>query len=271
MPDGTYILDVIPSGVRSPGYVRSMDRAQRRDEMVYPFLYKRREVTVAGTDLKELVIELSEGATISGTIETESGQPLPADMTIGAQAEFSASNAARVRPDRTFKLQGIPAGDFYPYVYTTSFSEFLMKVMYDEYYVKSIYTGGTELRGEPLRVEEGAEIKGVRLVLSREVATVTGFVRAAKDGAPQRSINVVLLPTDPARQHLVKGLSFGFTNAKGEFCASGPPGEYFVVPFGESDLPLTDEKIKALAANAPRVRLQPKDHKTVDLTMTVSR
>jgi hypothetical protein len=266
VPDGTYILNVIPGGKRAAGSVDTLEHAQLREELVYPFLYQRQEVTVAGADLKDLVIELSEGASVSGTIETENGQPLPPDMSIGAQADFSISAAVRVRPDRTFKLQGIPAGNVYPYIYTTSFGESSMKVMFDEYYVKSIYVGGIELQGEPLRVEEGAEIKGVRLVISREVATVTGHVRSAKDGAPQRGINVVLLPTDPARQRVVKGLSFGFTNAKGAFSASGPPGEYFVVAFGESDLPVTDEKIKALAADAPRVRLQPNERKTVDLT-----
>jgi hypothetical protein len=266
VPDGTYVLNVIPGGKRPAGSVDTLEHAQLRDELVYPFLYKRQEVTVAGADLKDLVIELSEGVTVSGTIETENGQPLPPDMSIGAQADFSISAAVRVRPDRTFKLEGIPAGNVYPYIYTTSFGESSMKVMFDEYYVKSIYVGGVELQGEPLKVEEGAEIKGVRLVISREVATVIGHVRSAKDGAPQRGINVVLLPTDPARQRVVKGLPFGFTDAKGAFCASGAPGEYFVVAFGESDLPVTDEKIKALAADAPRVRLQPNDRQTVDLT-----
>lgn len=271
VPDGTYVLNVIPSGKAPSDYVGSVDTAQLRDELVYPFLYKKQEVTVAGADLKELVIELSEGASINGTVEMENGQPLPADMSISVQANFFGSTAARIRPDRSFRLQGIPTGNVYPYVYTTVFNNTSMKVTYDEYYVKAIYLGGIDLRGEPLKVEEGEEVKGVRLLLSREVATVVGSVRSAKDGAPQRGINVVLLPTDPARQRIGKGLSFGFTDAKGAFCASGPPGEYFVVAFGDSDLPVTDEKIKALAANAPRVRLQPNERKTVDLTRAANK
>jgi len=43
------------------------------------------------------------------------------------------------------------------------------------------------------------------------------------------------------------------------------------VAFGDSDLPVTDEKMKALAANAPRVRLQPNERRTVDLTRAANK
>ena len=53
--------------------------------------------------------------------------------------------------------------------------------------------------------------------------------------------------------------------------ASGAPGDYMVVAFGSSDLPITDEKMKALAANAPRVTLRSNERQTVDLTVPASK
>jgi hypothetical protein len=124
---------------------------------------------------------------------------------------------------------------------------------------------------QPLKVEEGVEIKNVRLVLSKEVATLTGHVRSDKDGLPVGGVNVALLPAEPSRQRIGKGISYGFTNAAGAFSASAAPGEYLVIAFGASNLPLTDEKARALAANAPRITLQPSERKSLDLTMASSR
>ena len=267
VPDGTYVINVIPHGEPPPNFKAGKDREPDEGELLYPFIYKQREVTVAGADLTDVAIEVSEGASISGTVEIEGGQPLPANLNISPEADFFVSSTARVRSDGTFKLHNVPPGNVYLYLSSTTYGESSMTVRFDEYYVKSIYAGGAELEREPLKLEEGGEIKNVRLVLSKAVATVTGHVRSAKDGVPVRGVNVALLPADPARQRIGKGIPYGFTNAAGAYCASAAPGEYLLIAFGESDLPLTDEKVKALAANAPRITLGPKESKSVDLTV----
>jgi Carboxypeptidase regulatory-like domain len=271
VPDGTYILDIIPHGKPSLDAAGKKDHDPLQENLIYPFIHNRREVKVAGDDLTELAIEVEEGATISGVVEMEGGQSLPADLNIVPEANYYIRVSSRIRPDGTFYLKGIPAGNVYLNITSTSSRDDHIITRNGDYYVKSIFSNGVDLLSEPFKLQEGEEIKGVRVVLSPNVGTVTGRVRLAKDSSPVSEMNVVLLSTDPARQRVVNGISFGFTNAAGAFSVNGAPGEYAVVAFGSSDLPLTDEKVKALVANAPRVTLQANERKSVDLTVPGSK
>jgi hypothetical protein len=64
-----------------------------------------------------------------------------------------------------FSVDGVPAGE----------NSLVVRVMDRKYYVKSITWSDRDLLRQPLNVVEGSEVRGVRIVLSGEVATLTGI------------------------------------------------------------------------------------------------
>jgi hypothetical protein len=166
---------------------------------------------------------------------------------------------APVGPDGTFAFEGLSAGDYHFTVRSPRLVTF---------YAKSVTAAdGTNLMSAPLNVEEGAALSGVRIVLSSDVATLTGRVLSAQ-GAPLRAAFFTLLPTDPVRRRLRTARLSTSTSPDGSFRVSGAPGEYLVVIFrsAQTAYELGEAAIEARAASAPRVTLATGEPKRMDFT-----
>jgi hypothetical protein len=258
--DGIYIIKVAPVRDRKGQIVGSSAGANSAPQ---PFISKRHDVTLAGSDITGLAIELSTGGSISGTIVVEGAKPLPTAIVVAAESgdgerRVHLPNPARVRSDGTFTIDGIPSDGVW--LRAVSWRD-------NKYYTKSVTVGGVDLSHQPIIVKDGEEVKGVRIVISPDVATLTGRVLEAGGGATLRSASVMLVPTEPSISRIRSARLYAVTNADGAFTLTGAPGEYIAIALRPGSEPhlLTDVDIKARAAVSQRVTLQPNERKTIDL------
>jgi hypothetical protein len=215
---------------------------------------------MAGHDITNLVIEVAEGARISGTVTLEGAKLVPGSVFISAQPPDEESlllSPALVSPNGHFTLDGLPGGKLNLFVFTPE----------NRYYTKSILANGVDLLREALLVQESAEINGVRIVISADSGTLTGRVLASPGGAPVSHARIMLYPTDPglwARPGLVITDN---TDDDGAFSVNGAPGEYlFIVMRGdEKPSPSGEDFIKSRAASAPHVTLQANGQRSVEI------
>jgi hypothetical protein len=264
--DGNYTITVAPI-IEDEGSGVGAGELNGHRQTPPVFLMKRRDVTVAGFDVTGLVIEVSGGGRVSGTVIVEGGKPLPPKVIVfpesvnGGRAQPAF---ARVRPDGTFTLDAAPTDG----VWLSAISE-----AGNKYYTKSVTANGVDLLREPLLVKEGGEVKDVRILIAPDVATLTGRVLVAEGGAPLRGASLLLVPAEPDKQRNRRARLYGFTNVEGGFTITGAPGEYIALVLrpGSEPYSLSDETIRARAEGAPRVTLQPNERKNMDLIAPVAK
>ena len=238
LPDGVYSISVRPSG-------RLGAKAER-------FVNKQQELTIGGSDVENLAIDVSPGGRVSGHVTLETGKTSTSSIaiTIGV-----GSASTLVDANGNFEVAGISEG------------EFPLSVMIrppNAFYAKSIEVNGRNLLREKLNIQGASETKEVQVTIA-PASILTGRVLTQPGGAPVGQVNVMLIPVDPA-----SGSAFarpnGSSNALGTFTVSGAPGEYFVVLWRRGEpLPARDAASLAGSSNAVRVTLAPGERKSMDL------
>ncbi|HEX8772031.1 MAG TPA: carboxypeptidase-like regulatory domain-containing protein [Pyrinomonadaceae bacterium] len=254
-----------PSRLPLPPRMREMaqvsDRFQRGSTGM--LVEKQQEVRVAGADVNNLTIELSEGGRISGRVVIEGEGRIPARLVITSEmkpGERRPSAFVRPDPDGDFTMSGLPEGPL---------SLDVIISPPQPLYVKSITANGVDIRAQPLVIGDGTEIRDVLIVLSSDVATLTGRVLSS-DGTPQRGATVLLAPADGRGGRMSRGRMISVTDGGGRFIITAAPGEYAAVVW--SGLPPSDEDaLRALAESAPRVSLQAGERKDLDLVAPVEK
>ena len=250
VPDGSYIISVQP-----PSRYNDLPPAAKR------YGAKQQEIEVSGGDVSNVVIELGDDATVSGTIVAESG-PLPRSIYIGLEREgLNQGVAASAVVERgKFTIQNVPPGKMYFFI---NLSEDIQ-----QFYIKSITWKGKDLLRELLEVGGETNVEGVEIVLSRLVATFDIRVRNAR-GEPVRDVLMKLVPSDPARWIRQETQLFGATDLNGKCTIIGAPGEYlvFILPPGAQSSTLHKHEIEERASEAQRVSLKPGERRTFDLPM----
>lgn len=219
------------------------------------------ELTVGDEDLKDVVIELSDGGRISGVIVAEES-PVP-NVRISAVEKgpdflsylFEAFNNAG-----TFVIEGVPNGDI-------RLEAQIQQA--DDLYIKSITLGSQDLMRNPIRMADGAEITGVRITVAKGLATLGGRLVFTEGGSPAGGGGVLLVKADPALWRLPSLRVFTVTNPAGEFTLKCAPGDYLVFtwPAGGQPMQTIQEFVQRNAASARRITLQSREEKRLDLTV----
>jgi hypothetical protein len=261
VPDGSYTMTITP-----PRAYRRYGEGQpaSKANTVQKFAAKHLELNLVGTDLANLVIEVSSGVRISGIVTVDGGKPLPRNLVVflePAGGERADQLSAPMQADGTFTLEGIPSGDYY--LRTNSMQP------NNEYYTKSVTQGRADLAREPLSVREGEDISNVRIKISPEIARLSGRVLASDGKSPERGVGILLVSADPVEQKSSSRRMYGFTNADGGFRVSGAPGEYLVIVMrlGENFYQLIGDKLISRTAKAQRIMLQPGENDRIDLIL----
>lgn len=269
IPDGVYTLTVEPM-TSAP----SVDTQSEGDEQPAPplpppdlvqipdhkYTRKVQDVTVADGDLTNVVIALTEGASVSGRVMLEGDQPLPEGtyITLEPVNREGAYGQQDLLPTGSFAIDGVMSGAFYPHVY-------VMEA--DQYYVKEMTAGGEDLTRNPLVINESENVTDIRVVLSADGATLSGHILTG-DNTPASRVRFALIPTDQTKWRAFLSHRFATSESDGSYSVSGAPGEYFLIFLRAGDQPvaINEAWIRERVANAQRVMLQPREHKTLNLT-----
>ena len=203
--------------------------------MTKQFAKKRQEITIEDKDMTEIVVEMNFGATIMGSVAAEDGKELPGSVTIMAtneDAEISSQGGVyhyniggdagkkQPKPNSEFEIEGITSGKTFLTVHTSN----------SEYYVKSAVAGGKDLLKDGFDLAEGEEIRGVKIILAKDVGTLRGSI-VGSDGRPASGVSVTLVPTDPVKFRNSSYYRSVRSDENGEFEVKLAPMEYAVVSF----------------------------------------
>jgi hypothetical protein len=242
VPDGAYRLFIEP---------KLGESTKQR------FVQQVQDITVEGADVEDLLIEVSAGTRISGSITIEGNNGSPQSIRVAASHyPGNANSLVRMDEGGTFVLTEVPVGEI-------TLSAFVLPP--DKFYVKSIEANGLDLLRTNLTITEGQEIKDVRIVISSDVGVVMGRVLAGDK--PLAGVNVMLRRVTNDKMSLPGGKLTGVTDDRGNFMLSAAPGNYVVLAWRASDGPpaLRDAMDRAVREQGPGIILAPNDRKQIDI------
>ena len=214
VPDGSYHLFVEP----------------KASELSGPkFVQMEQGLTVDGADIEDLLIEVSEGASVSGSLLLEGANvPLQFVDVSATSHKQSANSGVRLDEAGNFALTAVPTGEILVSAYAYP---------QDRFYVKSIEANGLDLLRNELTIADGEEIKGVRIVVSTGVGMIAGRVLTQTGDRPLAGVNVTLHRTGNNKPRLWGGKLTAVTDDRGIFTLSAAPGNYLVVAWRSADGP----------------------------------
>jgi len=213
VPDGNYWLRV--------------ESSPAADAAAQTFVAAEKNVTVAGSDVADLLFEVSAGTRMSGVVTMEGKS---ADLQFinvqAARHEGNAVSTARLNGIGNFTLTSVAPGE----VEVSAFAS-----PQDKFYVKSIEVNGLDLLRTNLNITEGEEIKDVHIVVSANVGVVSGRVLSEKYNKPLKGINVMLRRVSGDKLRLFGGKLGTTTDENGYYLLSAAPGVYLVLAWRASD------------------------------------
>lgn len=219
------------------------------------------EVTIKDKNVDDLLIDLSEGASIAGSVMIEgdsSDAPAVAVNVVSGGTQSLFNLPAYVKKDRTFVLESVPAG-----AVRLDISE----PRGAHYYIRSITGKGLNLLNEPLTLTEGERVTGVQIVLGSDLATVEGQVVATPGGRSIAGAGVLLLPVDQRMWNTRSTWGLARADAEGKFSMRLAPGEYLAVAWSlanEPSVPL-ESYVREHLATARRITLLQGETKTLEM------
>jgi hypothetical protein len=215
--DGAFTI-----GNVAPG--RYILRARGDDSEVPQFAAQ--PISVTGDDLSDVIVTLSAGATISGTVSFLPGGSAAPDYTqfrITApstdQSEFGPQSNARVDKDGHFSINGVSAGAHL--IRPSNGSR--------TWILKSVTVGDRDVTDAPFPVRSGENIANVTVVFTDKQSEINGTL-TTENGTPVPEYTVLAFPADPALWRAQsRQISTARPDQTGKYRIRGlPPGDYYL-------------------------------------------
>ena len=214
--DGVFSIANVPPG-------RYTIRARGSDDVAPQYAVV--PITVVGDDLTDVVVVVSPGSTLTGTVSFQATQagapPDPAEFRIVAQpadpSAFGATVNARVDRDGRFTLNSVPLG---PYLLRANAPR--------GWSLRAVIVDGQDVIDTPLDVRNGQKIGGASLVFSDRQTEVTGTITDTQ-GRPITEYTILAFSTDstlwrPQARHIMTVRP----DQNGRFQMRGlPAGDYY--------------------------------------------
>jgi len=244
LPDGSYVIQVTPG-------LTDSDRNSGQW-----FATKKQMITVAGTNLEDILIEVSKGAKISGILIVEGDEPLSSltldASKVDAPIELHQAVSKSLTPTgrtTTFTLTDVPEGVIELWVFFRT----------DSHYVKSMSVNGIDLLQEKLNLTSGMELKDVTIVVSSDLAEFTGRIVSESGKTPPPRMKIFL--DWIGKRRVLGGRLTRWTDEQGTFLLRPPPGEYQIYVYGDRGEGGTLPLVKSL----PRMTFRPREHKNIEI------
>ena len=273
LPQGTYVLSVEAplrdvTVKHKPGEepLAAEDSGERPD-FNKGVLRGSVEVTVKDKNVDNILINVSDGGSISGSVVIEGNTLGPVVVTInsvfeGLQSVFNMP--AFVKEDRTFVLKSVRAGSAWVDI---------IRPPVPQYYIRSMTGKGLNLLHEPLTLTEGEQVTGVQIVVASDLATVEGRVVASSSGGGIAGAGVVLLPADQRKWNIRSFTSIARADADGRFSMRLAPGEYLVLAWSHANEPTgsIESHVRAHMGATRRITLQSGETRTLEVQTSTPR
>jgi hypothetical protein len=241
-----------------------------------PALFANTPVAVSDSDLKDVIVTLQRGGSVSGRVEFDGTRDRPdadaltriavvlsaidtAPSLPGAVQVFPNSPLGRVEANGTFKTYGQAPGRY----------QLLSVRPPTGWTFKSAIVGGRDIADTPFDLDT-ADIGNVVITFTDRPTKLTGAART-KDGAPDTDALVVLFPVDPGAWNS-GGPNRRLRSARpandGTFTFDAlPAGDYYVAAVldGTYSQWQDPQVLAELARTATQVRLADGDTKTQDV------
>jgi hypothetical protein len=236
-------------------------------------LFARHALTVSNEDVKDIVVTLNAGATLTGVIVTEGAapQPPPPDTSpanaappppsvqlVPADSPENRPYTARSNTDGTFEMH-----DLGPERYRVKVNGLL-----DGIYVKSIHFGNEDVTNGILDLTSGTG-GVIDVKLAPNAADVSGTVRNG-NGETAMGVEVTLGPASAEVAAQTLFLQLTSTGNDGKFSFKNlPPGEYRICAWEEVDRGLvTDPEFRSrFDSRSVLVKLSQGSHESSDVNM----
>jgi hypothetical protein len=220
--DGSFELGNVEPGA----YFLTAMRVLRRTDA-----FGRVPVDVVGSDVSGIVVPLGGTLELSGMVRVEGREqaslgPVPVLLTPIEADPILGTSQGRLDAGGSFRIDGVLPGK-----YLIVFEDRLLR----DYYVKSVRLGDQEVVDKGLDLTQVRSGAAIDVLLSRQGASVTGFVRDGGTPAPGRPLT---LAPDPPRPELSQRQRSAASDEKGRFNITGvAPGAYRLYAWVE---PVTD-------------------------------
>ena len=260
---GTFRISNVPPGQY---VVRARSQARRGGRGRSP-VFASEHITVAGQEVTDLVLVLSPGATISGSLSFDTASVVePTDLTrirvttssLGPDPVGGDANA-RVREDGSFELSNIPGS---PRLLRAS-------AVPPEWTLRAVLNGD-DVIDTPLDFGGARNVDDVTLVFTDRVSELSGLV-LDEDGDLRTGLTVIAFPIDSSLWlPLARQIRASRPDQNARYQIRGlPPGDYWlvavdVVQDGEWYDPRFLQRVRSGAA---RVTIREGDITSLNLTI----
>ena len=255
--NGRWSISNVPDG----SYRLSIEPRQGEPTTAPRFVQLEQDLTVNGTDVEDLLIEVSGGARLSGTVILEGSGNQPQHISVDA-ISYQPHALSSVSVDETgkFTLTGVPTGEI---------DVSAIPIPQNKFYVKSIEANGVDLLRNRITLTEKDEIKDVRIVISANIGVITGRVLSQTGDKPVAGAQVILRRTGDDKLRLLGGELATQTDARGVFTLSAAPGKYLVVAWQTADggAALEAAMNKAVKEQGTGITLSPSARKEIDIRL----
>jgi hypothetical protein len=226
-------------------------------------------LTVSGADLDDVLVTVSGGATITGTISfLPGGSPAPdyTQFRITApstdQSDFGPQPNARVDKDGRFSIAGVSAGAHL--VRPSNGSR--------TWILKSVTVGDRDVTDTPVQVRSGETLAGVTVVFTDKQSEINGTLTTSS-GTPMPDYTVLAFGTDPSLwRPQSRQIMTARPDQTGKYRIRGlPPGDYYVTTVDPAEQGEWFEPayLDEHRAGAARIVLGDGDVKTKDFTISL--
>jgi hypothetical protein len=186
--------------------------------------FAQQPLTTGGADIADLVIALSTGATLNGTLTFQSASSPPDVTSVRITAPpadangFFANAAGRVDKTGHFTMDGVPAG-----------ARFVRASGARGWTLKSVLIGGRDVIDTPLEVHSGQAVNDITLVFTDKLTQISGTV-TNEQGAPVTDYTVLAFPTDATLwRPQSRQIMTTRPDQNGKYQLHGlPPGDYYL-------------------------------------------